>query len=167
MEYFNNIKQQIPPKFLPYMQLFLTCATSFYHNCKASGLCIYRLLSSYDSKSISASTFIEYVNDEVKSSNDKNVFESGVWLCTFYLMYCTYLLLWYVAFGLLFILLFPTLCWLFLWGIVLFVKDKFLENKTQNQVINEMNELSGTLFVQENELLLKKTNHNLKEDKLD
>ena len=164
MEYLNNIKQKIPPEFQPYIKKFTLCAKSFYHNSLASGKCIYKLFSFYEKKNISATTFIEYVNEEVKNSENKDIFESGVWISTFYLIYCAYLILWYVLFGLLFILLFPTVCWLFLWGIILFVKDKLLVNKTPNQVIRETNELRGTLFDENSKSSI---NNNFKEEKLD
>lgn len=153
MDYLNNIKKKIPPQFMPYIQLAVLCATSFYYNCLTSTKCIYNIISSYNTTTISATSFNEFVTKEVKKSNNKYVFEPGVWLCSFYLLYCAYLLVWYVVFGLLFIMLFPTLCWLVLWGIVLFTKEKIL-NKTASQVVRtatvEMNDIPASLFKEDN-----------------
>jgi hypothetical protein len=139
MDQLHNLKGKIPPAILPYFELVLLWATSFYYNCVASIRSIYSFASSYQTVSLNASTFNQFINKEVNKSNNKNVFNIGVWLSTVYICYCTYLLLWYVLFGLIFVLLAPTICWILLWGVVTFVKEKFLKDKYPTQAVKEFN----------------------------
>ncbi len=151
MDHINNLKGKIHPAFLPYVELVMLCAISFYYNCAASVRSIYNFASSYQTISLNASTFNEFINKEVTKSSNKNVFSIGVWLSTVYIVYCGYLIIWYIMFGLIFVLLFPTICWVVMWGVVIFVKEKFLKDKFPVQVLKNTDKVSNLLSNNENE----------------
>lgn len=160
MDKLNNLKEKIPPNFLPYLQMVMLLATSFYQNCVVSIRTIYIFISSYKTINLNASTLNEIINKEVNRSNNKNVFNVGVWLSVVYIIYCSYLILWYVIFGLFCVLLVPTICWLLLWGVITFVKDNISRDKMISQI--EKDDTKNTILKNEieNKLNLEKDSLN-------
>jgi hypothetical protein len=131
MDHLNNLQKKIPPHLLPYVEKAKEYSLSAGQHIAASAKCLLMLAMSHKEINFNATEYItkysNLITSEVTCGYNQRLFSSGVWVSTLFVLYCLYLLS-YLVFGLFFVLLFPTLSWLGLWCIVMFVKEKVMGN---------------------------------------